>query len=85
MAAISSSDLVVIVLGLVLATLYLFKDTLFAAKTKDTSIAGGKFSGQGGAADAAVDSRDFVAKLKATVRAFFTTTLFYGAMSLSAN
>lgn len=84
MAGISSSDLVVIVLGLVLATLYLFKDTLFAAKGKDTSIAGGKFSGsgQGGTAgDSAVDSRDFVAKLKATKKRI---AIFYGSQTGTA-
>ena len=69
MTALTSSDLVVVVLFLALGSLYLFKDSLFVSKSKDIPIAG-KFAGGAnvnGAADAGVDSRDFVAKLKATV------------------
>ena len=66
---VATSDLVVIILFLALGSLYLFKDSLLASKSKDISIAG-KFAGgasANGAADAGVDSRDFVAKLKSTV------------------
>lgn len=67
MATLSSSDLVVIALGVVLASLYLFKDVLFAVKSKNAPNSA-KFAGANGSAtDDGADSRDFVAKLKATV------------------
>lgn len=60
MAALSSSDLFVIVVGVVLGGVYLFKDTLFAPKVKEAPIAVRS-------AESSSDSRDFVAKLKETV------------------
>lgn len=80
MAGISNSDLVVIVLTLVAAVVYLFKDSLFA-KSND-SLTNGKLHLNGsanghanGGADANYDSRDIVAKLKATVSFFACVSL----------
>lgn len=68
MAALSSSDLVVIIVVAVLGGLYLFKDNLLAGKVKDTPLGNGKAApGTGNGLDIGADSRDFIAKLKATV------------------
>lgn len=59
MAVSSSSDVLVLALGVVLAALYLFRDQLFAAaKPKAIPISTGKASNGSG------NPRDFVAKMK---------------------
>jgi hypothetical protein len=74
MTQLSSSDLVVILLGLISAALYLFKDQVFTGKAKVAPFAGGKLGGaspNGNGLDSGVDSRDFIAKLKGAVRSRF--------------
>lgn len=66
MVSLSSSDLIVVAIGIILASLYLFKDILFAAKSSKTGASGGK-AATGNGYEEGADSRDFVAKLKATV------------------
>lgn len=59
----SSSDIIVLTVGLVLAALYLFRDQLFSAsKPKTTPITAPKGNVGGG------NPRDFVAKMKESVR-----------------
>lgn len=59
---LSSSDTVILALGIVLASLYLFKDTLFSSAKKEvpSAVKGSSFNDS--------DTRDFVAKMKAGVR-----------------
>jgi NADPH-ferrihemoprotein reductase len=63
MAITASSDVVVLVLGVVLASLYLFRDQLFGSspKPKTTAPTVKEANGHG-------DPRDFVEKMKAGVR-----------------
>lgn len=75
MVSLSSSDLAVVAIGIILASLYLFKDLLFAAKSSK-GASGGK-AAVGNGYEEGTDSRDFVAKLKATVSHFSD-----GALSL---
>lgn len=59
MAVASSSDVLVLALGVVLAAVYLFRDQLFAAsKPKSVPVAASKTSNGSG------NPRDFVAKMK---------------------
>lgn len=76
--SLSSSDLAILAITAILAALYLFKDSIpglsGAGKTSSTysSTNGGSKlgNGNGSAADADIDSRDLVAKLKASVSVF---------------
>lgn len=55
----SSSDVVVLAVGIVLAAVYLFKDQIFAAsKPKSVPVPAAKAAAGGG------NPRDFIAKLK---------------------
>jgi NADPH-ferrihemoprotein reductase len=67
MALSASSDVVVLVLGVVLASLYLFRDQLFSSslKSKTTTLPVKEANGDG-------NPRDFVAKMKAGVRQFLS-------------
>lgn len=67
MVSLSSSDLVVVAIGVILASLYLFKDILFAAGSSKKAVPAGKGANGNGYDEGTTDSRDFVAKLKATV------------------
>ena len=59
MAATSSSDVVILALGVVLAAVYLFRDQLFAASTpKSAPVTASKAASGGG------NPRDFIAKMK---------------------
>lgn len=66
MAISVSSDVLVLVLGVVLAALYLFRDQVFSSSTKakTTSLPAKETNGHG-------NPRDFVAKMKAGVGYFF--------------
>jgi hypothetical protein len=63
MALSLSSDVLVLLLGVVLAALYLFRDQIFSSspKPKTTAVPVKETNGQG-------NPRDFVAKMKAGVR-----------------
>jgi len=61
--ATSTSDIVILAVGIVLAALYLFKDTLFAAKEKTAPVVTRSAGVSGGE-----NPRDFVQKMKAGVR-----------------
>lgn len=61
--ASSSSDIFILALGVVLAALYLFRDQLFAA-SKPTSVPVSQTKASNGSGN----PRDFVAKMKETVR-----------------
>jgi NADPH-ferrihemoprotein reductase len=66
MALTPSSDVLVLVLGIVLAALYLFRDQIFSSSPKQkstTSLPAKEANGHG-------NPRDFVAKMKAGVRRF---------------
>lgn len=66
MAIASSSDIIVLALGVVLAAAYLFRDQLFAAsKPKSVPVSSSKASNGGG------NPRDFVAKMKEGVSTSF--------------
>ncbi len=55
----SSSDVLVLTLGVILAALYLFRDQLFAASTpKSVPLSSSKANAGGG------NPRDFIAKMK---------------------
>ena len=59
MAALSNSDIVVLAVGIVLATVYLFRDTLFApSKPKSVPLPTSKGAAGGG------NPRDFITKMK---------------------
>ncbi|KAK7682418.1 hypothetical protein QCA50_014623 [Cerrena zonata] len=76
MAATSSSDVVILALGVVLAAVYLFRDQLFAAsKPKSAPIATSK-SGSGGG-----NPRDFIAKMKEGKKRL---VIFYGSQTGTA-
>lgn len=64
MGIASTSDVVVLSLGVVLAGLYLFREQIFSSSKPKTSIPVGPKGGANGFAN----SRDFVEKLKAGVR-----------------
>jgi NADPH-ferrihemoprotein reductase len=68
MAISASSDVVVLVLGVVLASLYLFRDQLFNAssKPKTTAPTVREANGHG-------NPRDFVEKMKGGVRRFLSS------------
>lgn len=68
MALSLSSDVIVLILGVVLAALYLFRDQLFSSspKPKTSAVPVKETTGQG-------NPRDFVAKMKAGVSRFFST------------
>ncbi len=66
MAISASSDVVVLVVGVVLASLYLFRDQLFNSSVKPKTTA----SHQVKEANGHGNPRDFVAKMKAGVRHF---------------
>jgi len=62
MASTSSSDVIILALGVALAALYLFRDQIFASKPKAVPTTSSKLSsGDDG------NPRDFVAKMKAGV------------------
>ena len=64
MAVTSSSDILVLAVGIVLAAVYLFRDAIFsAAKPKSVPVPSSKTSAGGG------NPRDFIAKMKEAVRA----------------
>lgn len=66
MAISSSSDIIILSLGVVLAALYLFRDQLFAAsKPKPVPVSAAKSANGSG------NPRDFIAKMKEGVRALF--------------
>ena len=66
MASSSSSDVIILGLGVVLAGVYLFRDTLFAAaKPKAAPAVSAKVANGSG------NPRDFIAKMKEGVRALF--------------
>lgn len=66
MASTSSSDVIILALGVALAALYLFRDSLFAAsKPKVTTTSSRTLENADGG-----NPRDFVAKMKAGVRFF---------------
>lgn len=60
--ASSSSDILILALGVVLAALYLFRDQLFAASKPKATIANIK------PANGSANPRDFIAKMKEGVR-----------------
>lgn len=62
MASTSSSDVLILALGVALAALYLFRDSLFAASKPKAALTTSKSLN-----DAGGNSRDFVAKMKAGV------------------
>lgn len=67
-----SSDVVVLGLGVVLAALYLFKDSIFTvSKAKAVPVAPTK-----GAANGGGNPRDFIAKMKDSVNSFFFILLY---------
>jgi len=71
MTSLSTSDLFVIALGLLLGTIYLFKDKLFAPKVKEVPFRLGSKTntlGSTSASDVGIDPRDFVAKLQQMVK-----------------
>ncbi|KAI0269857.1 NADPH-dependent cytochrome P450 oxidoreductase [Gloeopeniophorella convolvens] len=74
MALSASSDVIVLLLGVVLASLYLFRDQVFSSKPK-TSAAPVKEAGGHG------DPRDFVAKMKAGKKRL---VIFYGSQTGTA-
>ncbi|KAF8333467.1 uncharacterized protein EI90DRAFT_2916594 [Cantharellus anzutake] len=74
MASLSTSDILVVALGLVLGTLYLYKDSLFSSKSID-----GGFKLPNG--NAAIDPRDFVARLKQQKKRI---AIFYGSQTGTA-
>ena len=75
MAVSSTSDVVVLAIGIVLAAVYLFRDAIFsAAKPKSVPVPSSK-SGAGGG-----NPRDFIAKMKEGVRS--RALLFGGPGSL---
>lgn len=59
----SASDVVILGLGVVLAGLYLFKDQIFSSKASKVPVVPSKSAANGGG-----NPRDFVAKMKETVR-----------------
>lgn len=59
MAVASSSDVVILVLGVVLAAVYLFKDQIFAASKSTSPVAPSSKQANGGG-----NPRDFIAKMK---------------------
>jgi NADPH-ferrihemoprotein reductase len=65
----STSDVAIITVGLILAALYLFRDSIFSAgSSKSVSVPNNtKLSENGGG-----NPRDFIAKMKAGVRGIFT-------------
>ncbi|KAI0250789.1 NADPH-dependent cytochrome P450 oxidoreductase [Lactifluus subvellereus] len=76
MAISPSSDVLVLVLGVVLAALYLFRDQVFSSspKTKTTSLPAKEANGHG-------NPRDFVAKMKAGKKRL---VIFYGSQTGTA-
>ena len=70
MGSFSSSDLFAIIVGLVLGGLYLFKDSIFSPKVKEAPVPARTL-------EPSADSRDFVAKLKQTVRIQMSPTVFH--------
>ena len=72
MAVSISSDSLVVVLGVVLAALYLYRDQVFSStsKPKTNSLPAKEASGHG-------DPRDFVAKMKAGVGPFVYLCLYH--------
>ncbi|KAI0314013.1 putative cytochrome P450 oxidoreductase [Amylostereum chailletii] len=74
MAASSSSDAIVLVLGVVLAALYLFRDQLFATKAKTAPVTSKESNGGG-------NPRDFIAKMKAGNKRL---VIFYGSQTGTA-
>jgi hypothetical protein len=75
----ASSDAVVLVLGLVLASLYLFRDQLFSSsiKPKTTTPPVKEANGHG-------NPRDFVAKMVAGVRYFLSLVLLHSLKPFAA-
>ena len=59
----SSSDVVILGLGIVLAGLYLFKDSIFPSKSSSVPVVPSKAIANGSG-----NPRDFVAKMKEAVR-----------------
>lgn len=62
MAALSTSDIAILGVGIVAAAVYLFKDQLFAAKAKSAPLPASRLAAGGG------NPRDFIATMKETVR-----------------
>ncbi|KAI0667595.1 cytochrome P450 oxidoreductase [Trametes maxima] len=76
MAIASSSDIIVLALGVVLAAAYLFRDQLFApSKPKAVPVSSSKASNGGG------NPRDFVAKMKEGKKRL---VIFYGSQTGTA-
>ena len=76
MAAYSTSDVLVLSVGIILAAVYLFRDSLFAAsKPKAAPVTASKGASGGG------NPRDFIAKMKEGVRC----ALSVQALEKSAN
>ena len=59
MASSSSSDVVILGLGVILAAIYLFKDSIFTSKAKSVPVTTSKAVANGGG-----NPRDFIAKMK---------------------
>ncbi|KAH8114596.1 hypothetical protein DFH11DRAFT_1592052 [Phellopilus nigrolimitatus] len=77
MAGSSSSDVAILGLGVILAALYLFKDSIFAAnKSNNVPVAPSKGSANGGG-----NPRDFVAKMKESKKRI---VIFYGSQTGTA-
>jgi NADPH-ferrihemoprotein reductase len=70
MAFASSTDVIVLAVGIVAAAVYLFRDQIFAAKdtSKSKSLTPGNKAS--GATNGSANPRDFVAKMKAGVSPF---------------
>lgn len=66
MASTSSSDVLILALGVALAAVYLFRDTLFAASKPKVALTTSKSNDTSGG-----NPRDFVAKMKAGVSCYF--------------
>ncbi|KAK7464708.1 hypothetical protein VKT23_005914 [Stygiomarasmius scandens] len=76
MASTSSSDVIILALGVALAALYLFRDQIFASKPKAVPTTSSKLSGGEDG-----NPRDFVAKMKAGKKRL---VIFYGSQTGTA-
>lgn len=66
MAVVSSSDIAILSVGVILAAVYLFRDQLFTSKPKSAPVVPSK----GAASHGSGDPRDFVTKMKEGVGVF---------------
>ncbi|KAE9407401.1 putative cytochrome P450 oxidoreductase [Gymnopus androsaceus JB14] len=76
MASTSSSDVLILALGVALAAVYLFRDTLFAASKPKVALTASKSNDTSGG-----NPRDFVAKMKAGNKRL---AIFYGSQTGTA-